>query len=130
MKLVHTETQVDRVRRWLFANPDKELSQDMTNQWRPPVYRLGAVIWELRHHHGLDIVKRVESRRAHYQLLVEQVGPLTQTTFPFSGSSQELAESLLDTASVLLKQADRLRSLAAQVEDLVKSQSNEAGVQK
>lgn len=117
MNECHKEPQWQRVLAWLTDNPGRELSQAMTNQWRPPVYRLGAVIWNLRHKHGIDIVKRVEDSKAHYRL-PDKVGTVTQQGLPFPTDNKQVAECLMDIATLMRRQAESLSQLARVVEGL------------
>ena len=119
----HSEPQYIRVLRWLTDNPDSELSQSDTNQWRPPIYRLGAVIWKLRHEHGVDIVKRLEKRRAHYRLIPKTTRQVTQGVLPFS--NKKMVEDTKDLAALLVSVSEQLNRLSAALDALSRGERGE-----
>lgn len=116
----HKTSQWKRVLSWFRDNPDCELTQSNTNQWRPPVYRLGAVIWTLRHRHGIDIVKRVEKKRAYYRLAPSTTHHVTQGSLPFAGSlsNKKAIEDTKDLAALLVQVSEQLVSLSVALETL------------
>lgn len=121
------ETQDKRVRRYLEDNPTGELSQAQTAHWRPPIHRLGAVIWRLRHIKGVDIVKRTDtSGMAHYRLAPEPepLDVVKKCQLPFSSIEKKDSESLLDLVAQLSQVAEQLAILVPKVTRALEQKSS------